>query len=840
MNFYSQTIRRTFDNDMTAYFLPRPGRAVEVECYIRTGSVHEEEFLGCGVSHFLEHMLFQGCAGYPEQSAAETVRRLGGSINACTGAEFTMVNVNIPAEHLAEILKLVSAMVRTPELPEPKFELEKQVILRECAMTHDRVGDRLVHEMLKTVFPNHPLRHPICGWPELVAECRCAMLKEYHQRRYTPGRCFWVLTDGFDAAAAAEELEKNCGDWKRGNLAEPVLLTDPPPRTPRSGEIVFPDPLARLALALRIPEDGKLFDAAELLFGTLGMGESSRLVRKLELEENLAQNVGASCFSICNTNLGEVGAAAVPAKLEKREKRLFEELELVRNGDLDRSAVERERVQKYSELLRQTDDLRSIALNIGGAVLGGEPPEECDNRIARLSALTVDDVREAAKLLDRNNITVVRQYPETKRSRRPHAGKRMPKLDQLGPHLLHAPEREVPLARLALSLPGGTLFENAPGASAMCAAWFAAGTRRRTEAEFWEKFEGCGAEFGILPGLNSIGISLSAPRRYFRKAVELLGEALCRPRFGEAEFEREREHLIENCRCRESAPLDAAMERALAALFGNHPYGRNRNGSMEALRKIAPEQVHDFHFGMLDEDRIAAAFGGDCTSTEAEKCVGLLFGRAERNGKTLELPAEPRFPERPERIDFELPREQTAVVLALPGMRLDDFLDRRIDILQYCENGLSSRLFHRVREDNALSYSVGMTLNGGFHRGSFVFYALTEAQNAERTLELLREEVTRLADCGVEKSEFAAAREAAAFKADAGSESMKNLLEGAALDLYYGVPPERILTRGDELRSVKLEDFNALLRERFAEALAHSVTVVARGTTGKFKGNSVS
>ena len=833
MNFYSQTMRRTFDNDMTAYFLPRPGRAVEAECYIRTGSVHEEEFLGYGVSHFLEHMLFQGCAGYPEQSAADTVRRLGGSINACTGPEFTMVNVNIPAEHLAEVLELVSAMVRTPELPEPKFELEKQVILRECAMTRDRVGDRLVHEMLKTVFPNHPLRHPVCGYPELVAECRCDMLKKYHHRRYTPERCFWVLTGGFDPAAAAERLEKCCGDWKRGDLAEPVLAVEPPPRTSRSGEIVFPDPLARLALALRIPDDGELFDAAELLFGTLGMGESSRLVRKLELEENLAQNVGASCFSICNTNLGEVGAAAVPAKLEKLEKRLFEELEKVKNGDLDRSAVERERVQKYAELLRQTDDPRSIALNIGGAVLGGEPPEECDRRIARLSALTYENVREAAKLLDRNNITVVRQYPETKLAASPRTVRRTPELNALAPHLLHAPDRGVPLARLALSLPGGTLFENAPGASAMAAAWFAAGTRRRTEAEFWEKLEGCGAELGILPGLNSISIALSAPRRYFRKAVELLGEALCRPRFGEAEFEREREHLIENCRCRESSPLDAAMERALAALFGPHPYGRNRNGSMDALRKIAPQQVRDFHLGMLDKTRIAAAFGGDCRADEAEKFMAALFGRAEQTGKKLELPAEPRFPDRPERIDFELPREQTAVVLALPGMRLDDFLDRRIDILQYCENGLSSRLFHRVREDNALSYSVGMTLNGGFHRGSFVFYALTEAKGAERTLELIREEVARLADDGVEKVEFDAAREAAAFKADAAVESMKSLLEGAALDLYYGVPPERILTRGDELRTVKLDEFNALLRERFADALEHSVTAIARGTAGK-------
>ena len=203
MNFYSQTIRRTFDNDMTAYFLPRPGRAVEVECYIRTGSVHEEEFLGYGVSHFLEHMLFQGCDGYPGQRAADRVTALGGSINACTGHEYTMVNVRGPARHLDEFARIVAAMVRTPELPEEKFKFEKEAILRECDRTHDQASTRLIDEVLRTMFPLHPLRHPICGYPEMVAECRCGMLREYHLARYSPERCFWVIAGGFDPERAA-------------------------------------------------------------------------------------------------------------------------------------------------------------------------------------------------------------------------------------------------------------------------------------------------------------------------------------------------------------------------------------------------------------------------------------------------------------------------------------------------------------------------------------------------------------------------------------------------------------------------------------------------------------
>ena len=831
MKFYAQTIRRCFDNGMEAYFLPRPGRAVEVECYIRTGSVHEGEFLGYGVSHFLEHMLFQGCEGFPEQAAAEAIRRLGGAINACTGHEYTMVNVNAPARHLEKIVEIVGAMVRTPELPEAKFELEKQVILRECDRTRDNVSSRMIDEMLRTLFPVHPLRHPIVGYPELVAECRCEMLRRYHAARYTPERCFWVLTGGFDPGEAAVLLEKHCGKWMRGTLNENALPPDPPPRTPRSGEVVFPDPLARLALAVRIPEDGALFDAAELLFGALGQGESSHLVRKLELEEQLAQNVGANCFSLCGVNLGLFSAAAVPSKLGKLEKRLFEELELVHRGKLDPAAVKREKVQKYSELLRQTGDLRSVALNIGGAVLGGEAPTECDRRIDRISALTIDEVRDAAaKLLDSGAFAVVRQLPAgaaAKRGTKPT----VPTAPVLvAPGLILAADDSVPLAHLALSMPGGTLFENAPGASVLSAAWLSCGTARRSEAEFWEKLESCGAVLSINSGLNSLGVSLSAPRRYFSRAVALTGEMLRTPRFGDPEFEREREHLIENARCRESDPGAAAIRRALAELFGSHPYGRSRNGDAEALRQLTPEAVRDFYRSTLRRGQIAAAFGGDCSAHEAAELRDRLFAGIDRASDAPAMPPEPVFPARPKRIDFELPREQTAVVLALPGMRLDDYVDRRIDILQQCENGLASHLFHRVREDNALAYSVGMMLNGGFHRGSFVFYALTGEAGAEEALKLLREEVARLAETGVDDTEFLPAREAAAFEAESVLESRSALVESAALDLYYGVPPEHFAERGKMLRSVSKKEFNALLKERFADALKHAVSVVAHGS----------
>ena len=830
MNFYSKTRRRVFDNGMEAYFLPRPGCAVELECYIRTGSVDEGEFLGCGVSHFLEHMIFQGCDGYPGQSAAETVTALGGGINACTGHNYTMVNVRGPARHLDKFAGIVAAMVRTPELPEEKFKLEKQVILRECDRTHDQVAHRLVDELLRTMFPLHPLRHPICGYPEMVKECSCEMLRRYHRERYTPERCFWVLTGAFDPDEAAAALEKHCSEWKRSSLFSPPLPEDPEPRSPRSGEFVFPDPLARLAAALRLPDDDDApTDAVEVLFGVLGLGKSAKLVRALEQRDRLANTVSAGCFAVCGKNVAMLAASTAPAKLGKLEKQLFRELALARAGKLDKRSVEREKRQKYVDLLRQTEDLRAIAMNIGGAVLGSEAPAECDRRIDRIAALDVEDIRRAAETyLDPDRFSVVRQLTSLRRAKRAVVdGGR--KIIRVKNDLLLARDDDAPLIHLALTLPGGTLFENRPGASTLCAAWLAAGSAAHTEEAFWSRMEDCGAELSFNSGANSFSVSLSAPRRSFNAALKLAGGLLAAPRFGADTFEREREKLIEAVRCGEQNPVKSAMRRASAALFGVHPYGRSISGDEPSLAALTPDDVRNFYRTIFCRDRISAAVSGNCSEKEAVGFRDALLRDVRFAPPAPVLPQPPEFPAAPQRIDFELQREQTAVVLALPGSCLGGAPDPRTDILMHTENGLASHLFHRVREDNALAYSVGMTMNGGFHRGSFIFYALTNDDGAEKALRLLRDEALRLGTAGVAEAEFLPARESAAFEAESLLDSGGALAETAALDLYYGAETAAITRRGERLRDIALKDFNALLAELFADALAHGVTAVAHG-----------
>ena len=96
-----------------------------------------------------------------------------------------------------------------------------------------------------------------------------------------------------------------------------------------------------------------------------------------------------------------------------------------------------------------------------------------------------------------------------------------------------------------------------------------------------------------------------------------------------------------------------------------------------------------------------------------------------------------------------------------------------------------------------------------------------------------RDEVERLGRGGVTEAEFAPAREAAAFEAESLLESGGGLAETAALDLYYGMDADAVTRRGELLRKIARKDFNALLKKLFADALGHSVAVVAHGSAAK-------
>lgn len=807
-------------NGVRCVAMPRCGYSIELHVFIATGSMHEAALLGSGMSHFLEHMLFQGCDGFPNRSAGEKIQRHGGDINAYTTFDRTAVTAHIAPDRFAESMAILAAMVRSTEVSAARFEEERKVILRECNLYADKPWSRLFDAARALSFDRHPVRVPVIGYPELVEKLTRKNLLDYHAARYTPERCVIVAVGNIDPAQFRDAAENSFGSWRRAAMAEPVF----PSVKAASGKeetFFFPDPQERIWWGMPLYGiTDRRAPATDLLFGMLGGAESSFLPVKLELESGVAQTVRSFCDPISDFGYAGFYAAATPENFDKTDSALRRGIKNFLNCGLTEKALRREKKRQSGNELAEMNDFSYLAAKLGVSLLSCGRADFPDVYRRRLAETTLDEVREtAAILLDEEKFDRIRQKnfsAATPRICRKTAEETPQMTFRAGLPVVSVKKTQSPMDYATLILPGGAFFEKVAerGLSQLWSQLFLCGGNGIHETDFLKKLDDLGAAVNVNAGMNSLAIEVNAPHGTFLKTLAVVGKVLAAPDFDETQFQREKTRLIEIIELQKSSPLSAAMRRARQLCFGNHPYvgtpGR------QALQKLTSDAARKFWQNRFVRSRAAVGFSG---SVDPEKALELFLGNAPWCNTRLYAAPQVVFPDGVHRETLPLEREQLAVVRILPGVRLGDERTGRIfSLLRQNENGLFSRLFQEVREKNSLVYSVGMRLNGGFHRGSFAFHGLTRPDQGEKLAALLDGEIRRLARKGITRDEFALAVERQIFENGSQTEHPEAELFDFALDLYYGKPLSTAQRKNDFLRKLSLKEFNRELAVAFADA----------------------
>src|SRR4051812_10218569 len=184
--FWREPVERTVLPNGLTLILKRDTSAAlaSVQVWVKTGSVHENAQLGAGLSHYLEHMLFKGTARRAGRGISATVQGHGGYINAYTTFDRTVYYIDLPSEHTAVAIDLLADAVLHSTLPADEAAKEKDVILREIAMTKDDPDNRLWDTVFSTAFREHPYRQPIIGHRDVFSAVTRDDLATYYQARY--------------------------------------------------------------------------------------------------------------------------------------------------------------------------------------------------------------------------------------------------------------------------------------------------------------------------------------------------------------------------------------------------------------------------------------------------------------------------------------------------------------------------------------------------------------------------------------------------------------------------------------------------------------------------------
>ena len=835
-------------NGIRVFLCPMPGvRTVSCNVCVNTGSAFEGADLGSGLSHFLEHMMFNGTKSYPGGSEiADRVNACGGNLNAFTSQDQTFYYINLPAANAVEGVRMLASMMREPLFPEDEFVREKDVILNESRMRLDNPRLAVYENMLGELFRGSPYRVPIIGYDHMMGAVTREQMAAYHRRRYTPERMTFFVAGRFDADAVLAELRAKLEDWQTDSFDDTV------PARPfrRSGrhtaELTWKDSLAYLAFGWQLHDLTPKENAALRVLAFLLDDDSGRVYRAMHIENELISSSWAD-YLMFQDGQGFFFTAfeGDPAKLDAMQAGFLDVLHDFREHPVTKREIARARAAVEAEILTRFETPSGFAGLLSGAVrINGS----CDLRsmLRDLDAVTPDDVMEILRtMLSPDDVTCVRMAPEDaangKKAARKKAAPALPRpvveTAKSGQTVLLLEDRSRTMAEITLVLPCAVAFESASESlfSRLVSETLFCGAGAYDEAKLNEYLADYAIEADCMTGNNSMFLSLQFPLKSFRRAVRIAALLAGDPKFPADAVEREKLNLVRELESALLQPDTAAFARLREHLFGaDHPYGRNPEASLAVLRKATASKLKDFYFErVLSAPSACLAFSGAISQKQAREAAQEIFSAGRWTAPAPKRPAPPPM-NKPADLTFALEQRKQAVVTC--GFRSCgvETADPAWDLVLNAENGMSAKLFKKVRGEKGLAYWTGFIRMYGFGAGVSAFAASTADENAREVRGLLLDEFRRLASSGLDKDEFDCALAAQKYAFDAMPSG--SLAKQSALEQFLNGDALQPWKRREQLDKLTRADVNRRLKHDLKGVKPSTLIAFANGDPSDKKG----
>src|SRR5438874_8984619 len=272
----------------------RSAPVASVQAWCNTGSIYEDEKLGAGLSHILEHMLFKGTKTRSTNQIAQKIQDVGGYINAYTSFDRTVFWIDVPKDGVATALDIQADAMGNSTLPAEEYVKEQEGIRREFAMGMDD-PDRVAGLLLfATAYQRHPYRFPVIGDMEIYDQLTQEQVMQYYKTRYVPNNLTFVVVGDVDAEKVRQQLADLFKTYPEKSLKPVFVPAESPQLGRREVHQEFSTELTHLSLAWHIPEvTNPDVPALDLLSTILGDGRSSRLYRRVREEAGLAFRISA-------------------------------------------------------------------------------------------------------------------------------------------------------------------------------------------------------------------------------------------------------------------------------------------------------------------------------------------------------------------------------------------------------------------------------------------------------------------------------------------------------------------------------------------------------------------
>ncbi len=843
-DFVLTSERHILDNGLTVLLTPFPSSpTMALYACVKTGSATEGRYLGSGISHFVEHMLFKGTLRRSVGKISEEIKRLGGQINASTSFDYTIYTVELPEglNSFEKGLDIMADMLMNSQFPPEEVERERAVILAEMKLHHDNPDRRLSELVFENVFFRHPYRHPIIGHKALFEKVSRQDLLDYYHSTYTPNNIIISVAGKFDPDPALKQIEQAFKNFKPQPYRDRNLPQEPSQITPRDIALEYPTDLTRLSLSYQgVALLDKDMVALDVLAMILGQGESSRLHLDIYKKKGLVHSISSGNFTPMDKGIFSIECLLDFENVLKTIDTIKQDIVLIQQNGVSLPELEKAKRQVLSDHVFGSQTPAQIAYQtaIDEAFVGDLNFSK--KYIEAVRRVKSDDIQRVARhYLKEESLTTAILKPledslkEEKRSEQQHPAEIEKFTLDNGLVILVREDHSLPVISMNVVINGGTRQENwfNNGLSELTSRLWVKGTQTRSARDIAQEVESWGASLNGFSGRNSLGVTINILSDNLKSGLDLLEDLIRNPSFDRQELARIKRLMKAVILEREDDIFDVTAKALRQTLFLTHPLRLETLGNPESLDRLTREDVVDFYKRFAVPPNMVLTVFGDLKKQDVLELLKKKFSSLKRQEVFVDSKKEDPPSQMREKKLF-LDKEQAMVMIGFQGPPLSNKDRFGLEVLSSVLSApLNGRLFLRIREEFGQSYTLGGGYTPGLDLGFIYFYVATNEESVYKVKDLLIEEIRALQKEKLSESELTVIKTYLKGSFTMALQTNAALSFASGLDELYGLGYNYYRRYGEEIDQVSPEGIQRLARTYLDPQ--KSAIVVTRPSPGR-------
>ncbi len=383
---------------------------VTSQVWYAVGSANEYSGL-TGISHVLEHMMFQGTPEHPGGEFSRIIAEQGGNENAFTSRDYTAYYQNLERSRLPIAFELEADRMQHLALLDEAFNKELKVVMEERRLrTEDQPNTQMAEQFNAVAWQASPYHNPVIGWMDDIQNLSVAELREWYRAWYAPNNATLVVVGDVTPAEVFTLAERYFGPLPRRETPKLKPRTEPEQKGERRVTVQAPAELPSLLLGYKVPTLATASEpweayALEVLAGVLDGDDSARLTRELVRGKALAAGIGAG-YDLYSPREGLLQVSGTPSSghtVAELEQAILQQLDQLKREPVAVEELERIKAQVMADEVYKKDSLFAQATEIGQLETIGLGWQVGEGHLAQIRAVTPEQIQQVAQryLVDR-------------------------------------------------------------------------------------------------------------------------------------------------------------------------------------------------------------------------------------------------------------------------------------------------------------------------------------------------------------------------------------------------------------------------------------------------------